>query len=140
MTENAKQWMFSRMLARLLVFLEQKGYDVVIGEVKRTKEMQEIYVKDGRSKTMNSLHLRCLAADLTLFKDGVWLKDPNDYKEMGEYWESLGGRWGGRFGDNPDTEEIEGWDSNHVEWNENAIKAKHPEFVPLFDKVPVTLA
>ena len=28
------------------------------------------------------------------------------------------GRWGGRFGDNPLTEKIEGWDSGHFEYHE----------------------
>jgi hypothetical protein len=124
------------MLTRLLVFLERQGYDVVLGEVKRPQEMQKLYFEQGKTKTLNSMHTRCLACDITLFKDGVWMKDPNDYKEMGEYWEFLGGRWGGRFGDDPNTQEIEGWDSNHVEWHENAVRATHPTFLPLYSKIP----
>lgn len=140
MTENDRQFMFSRMLARLLVFLEQRGYDVSTGEAKRPQEMQEIYFRQGKTKTLKSMHSRGLAIDLSLFKAGKYLSNTEDYREAGEYWESLGGRWGGRFGDDPKTEEIEGWDGNHFEWHENAHRARHPEFVPLHDRVPVSLA
>lgn len=47
----------------------------------------------------NSLHYIGLAIDLNLFKNGEYLKDTNDHKELGEFWESLGGSWGGRFND-----------------------------------------
>jgi hypothetical protein len=44
-----------------------------------------------------SLHRIRLAVDLNLFKDGKYLKDTDDHQELGEYWESIGGFWGGRF-------------------------------------------
>jgi hypothetical protein len=47
----------------------------------------------------DSCHEIRLAIDLNLFKDGVWLKNTDNHKELGEYWESIGGAWGGRYGD-----------------------------------------
>ena len=35
--------------------------------------------------------------DFNLFKDGKYLTATEDYTQLGEYWESLGGCWGGRF-------------------------------------------
>ena len=49
--------------------------------------------------------------------DGKINYSPEKYKSLGEYWENLGGRWGGRFGDNLATEKIEGWDSGHFEYH-----------------------
>jgi hypothetical protein len=37
--------------------------------------------------------------DFNLFRDGQWLSKSDDHKFLGEYWESIGGSWGGRFGD-----------------------------------------
>ncbi len=47
------------------------------GELARTPEQQAIYVKTGRSKTLNSIHLKRCAIDLNFFKDGkiIWDKD-----------------------------------------------------------------
>lgn len=56
------------------------------GELYRTAEQQQIYVKTGRSKTMKSKHLERLAIDLNFFKDG---KLTYDVPAVGKYWESL---------------------------------------------------
>jgi hypothetical protein len=37
--------------------------------------------------------------DLNLFKDGKYLALTEDHKPLGEWWESQGGAWGGRFND-----------------------------------------
>lgn len=76
---------FSRHLMALLARAFAAGYEVRIGEVFRTAEQQQIYVETGRSKTMNSNHLKKCAADLHFFMDGK-LCYP---KELGDYWESL---------------------------------------------------
>jgi hypothetical protein len=86
---------FASDLFKLLGFAMSKGYGVRIGEVERTLEQQQIYVKTGRSKTMDSRHIKKCAADLHFFKDGV-LCYP---KELGDYWESLDplNAWGGNW-------------------------------------------
>jgi hypothetical protein len=95
MTLGEHQQAFSRDLVKLLLKGFDLGYEARIGEVERPLEMQEIYVKTGRSKTMNSMHLKKCAADIHWMKDGK-LCYPS---ELGEFWESLGplNRWGGNF-------------------------------------------
>jgi len=95
MTLGQNQEAFSRYLVRLLQKAFELGYEVRIGEVQRPVEMQEIYVKSGRSKTMNSMHLKKCAADLHFMKEGI-LCYP---RELGDYWESLDPKnsWGGNW-------------------------------------------
>lgn len=89
-----KQDKFVEMLGLLLAFARFKGYQVTFGRGSVTEE--ENKVVGGHP---NSLHLRRLALDLNLFKDGKWLTNTEDHKELGEFWEYIGGTWGGRFND-----------------------------------------
>ena len=105
MTLGQHQQAFARDLVSLLAFAFGLGYEVRIGELQRPVEMQELYVKTGRSKTMNSMHLKKCAIDAHFFRDGV-LCYP---KEIGDYWESLNplNQWGGNwksFKDDPQME------------------------------------
>lgn len=95
MTLGQHQQTFSRHLVALLQKAFELGYEVRMGEVERPLEMQQIYMKTGRSKTMNSNHLKKCAADLHFIKGGV-LCYP---KELGDYWESLDplNSWGGNW-------------------------------------------
>lgn len=98
MTLGQEQEAFAKHFVTLLQKIWEAGYDVRIGEVQRPIEMQEIYVKTGRSKTMDSMHLKKCAADVTILKDGVVL-DRTGYKPFGDFWESLDSknRWGGNW-------------------------------------------
>jgi D-alanyl-D-alanine carboxypeptidase len=75
------------------------GFVVTGGELFRTAEQQAIYVKTGRSKTMNSNHLKRCALDLNFFKDGQLCYDIKALSPVGDYWESLHPKnsWGGRW-------------------------------------------
>ena len=75
------------------------GFVVTGGELARTPEQQAIYFKNGRSKTMNSIHLKRCAIDLNFFKDGKIIWDKSILAPLGQYWESLHvkNRWGGNF-------------------------------------------
>lgn len=75
------------------------GFVVTGGELSRTPEQQAIYVKTGRSKTMNSIHLKRCAIDLNFFKDGKIVWNRKIIEPLGIYWESLHpkNRWGGYF-------------------------------------------
>jgi hypothetical protein len=121
MTEETgwqKRCRFTRMVAELLAFAERLKWNVALAECLRTEEQQEIYVKEGKSKTMNSRHLTGLAIDLVMWNDdGGVVTDSNDsrWKILGKHWEAQGGTWGGRFGDDPATEKIEGWDGGHFQ-------------------------
>lgn len=109
MSLGKEQESFSRDLTQLLTWLFKNGYEVRMGEVERTKEQQAIYLRTGRSKTANSMHLKRLAADLFIFKDGKWLTSKADLQAVGEYWESLDptNRWGGNFKSFTDTPHFE---------------------------------
>lgn len=93
-----KQQRFAVMAADLIKFLTEKGYGITFGEAWRTPEQAALNAAKGIG-IKNSLHIDRLAIDLNLFADGVWLKNPDNYKTAGEFWESIGGTWGGRFGD-----------------------------------------
>lgn len=89
------QQSFSRDLALLLTKAFELGFEVRIGEAYRTPEQQQIYVQTGRSKTLNSMHLKKCAVDLHFFKGGE-LQYP---KELADFWESLNplNQWGGNW-------------------------------------------
>ena len=98
-----KQFKFSNLLAQLIYYAYSQGYTITMGEVLRTPEQAHTNAVNGTG-IEHSLHLIKLAADLNLFKDGIWLKNNDDHKSLGIYWESLSTPdytcyWGGRFGD-----------------------------------------
>lgn len=93
---------FSKDLVQLMFYALTRGYGVRIGEVFRTKEQQELHLKSGASKTMNSMHLKKCAADLHFTKEGRIVYP----KMLGDYWEGLDdlNQWGGnwtKFKDKP---------------------------------------
>ena len=51
MTLGQNQEKFTQDLAKLLNYLIDNGYTIRIGEVERTQAQQEIYIKEGESKT-----------------------------------------------------------------------------------------
>ena len=99
MTTNEKQYEFTRILGRLLSFANAMELDISLREVQRFPDRQRQLVAEGTSQTLNSKHLKALAADIILFENGqpVWDAGHKDYLTLGEYWENLGGTWGGRW-------------------------------------------
>ena len=81
-----EQFAFLLDVAKTIQYAASLGLKVTGGELYRTAEQQQIYVKTGRSKTMKSKHLARLAIDLNFFRDG---KLTYDVPEVGKYWESL---------------------------------------------------
>jgi len=92
-----EQAAFFQDLLKLGAFINTTGLVVVGRELQRPYEMQEIYIKTKRSKTMNSMHLKSCAIDLYFFKDGKLTYDMADLKPIGDYWQSLNpkNQWGG---------------------------------------------
>lgn len=88
---------FARAVPRLIDAAFVLGYEVTLGDAYR----------DPRTSygSLSSKHRMRLAIDLNLFKDGIYLTSTDDHLPLGEYWESIGGIWGGRFDD-----------GNHYEW------------------------
>ncbi len=93
----AQQAEFLLDVSRLIQYAVSQGWVVTGGELFRTAEQQELYVKTGRSKTMNSLHLKRLAIDLNFFKDGKLVYDKQQLAPIGAHWERLNplNSWGG---------------------------------------------
>lgn len=69
----------------LLMFIHSCGYNVRGGELWRPDEMQAIYVKTGRSKTMNGQHPKKCAIDLHILLAGQIVYP----EEVGRFWEAL---------------------------------------------------
>ena len=112
------QMIFAQNVAKLIQYIFQQGYSCTLGEALRTQEMAEIYAKRGTG-IRNSLHLKKLAIDLNLFKDGVLLTASQKHKPFGDYWESLNtlNRWGGDWNGN-DIVDPGDDDGNHYEMRE----------------------
>lgn len=91
-----QQSTFARKIAVLKLAAFEMGYEITVGDY---------YATAGHKN--NSYHYRRLAADLNLFKDGVYLDKTEDHRPIGELWESFGGTWGGRWND-----------GNHYSWGE----------------------
>ena len=75
-------------------YARSKGFGIALGELKRDERMQEIYIKEGKSKTKNSKHLQGRAIDIYLFKDGKVIEDCEAYRPIAEYCVALGGNAG----------------------------------------------
>ena len=103
MSTGSKQRKFTRMVADLIIFAYDEGYELTFGDAYRDPR-----VEYGHAE---SLHRSRLAIDLNLFKDQVYLTATDDHTPLGEYWESIGGTWGGRFND-----------GNHYSLENNGMK------------------
>lgn len=97
MSNISEQAAFLLDLTKLIHKATELGFVVTAGELFRTPEQQAIYVKTGRSKTMNSLHLQRRAVDLNFFVDGKLTYDKATLAPLGAFWESLHplNSWGG---------------------------------------------
>lgn len=92
-----RQSIFIQNVAKLIQYAFANGIELTAGEMLRTQEQQAIYVKTGRSKTMNSRHLIKLAVDFYFFVGGKmlfqdkakYIEDVMIIKKLGDYWESL---------------------------------------------------
>lgn len=98
MTLGENQEIFAKHVVQLIQKAWELGYSVRLGEVQRPIEMQEIYVKTGRSKTMDSQHIKKLAIDLVLLIDGK-ICTHEQIKPLGNWWQELdpANRWGGSW-------------------------------------------
>ena len=90
MTLRQKQSVFVRMIADLILWAYNNGYQLTFGDA---------YVSTRMGHMRASLHYDRLAVDFNVFKDGEWLQAGEEFIDIGEFWESVGGSWGGRFED-----------------------------------------
>lgn len=94
-----KQVKFAQMLSMLISQAFDMGYEVVVGDVFRDARVHGVMGEKKGYGHPSSCHKICLAADINLFKNGKYLTETEDHKPLGEWWESIGGTWGGRFND-----------------------------------------
>lgn len=90
MSLSNKQQQFARMVADLIIFINDSGYSCTFGDAFRSDA-----VPYGHP---NSLHRKRLAVDLNLFDpDGNYRPDSEAYRFAGEFWEGLHpkNKWGG---------------------------------------------
>lgn len=106
MSLRQKQSIFAFLSARLMLYMNENGYEFTYGETYRSPEEAARLVKlykagKGPKATLNSLHSKKLAIDLNLFKNGKYLSDTESHRMFGEWWERqhINCRWGGRYGD-----------------------------------------
>lgn len=112
MTLSEKQQKFTVMVGRLIAWADSQGYGLTFGDGYRSPEQAQLNAKSGKG-IANSLHTQRLAVDFNLFIDGQYRTDSAAYKPLGEFWESIGGTWGGRFS-KPD--------GNHFSLEHNGVK------------------
>ena len=94
MTLREKQSKFVVMVASLIVKAQSLGYELTFGDAWAKRG-------EGRPHRLHppSKHYVRLAIDLNLFREGKYLRSTEAHGPLGEYWESIGGIWGGRFSD-----------------------------------------
>jgi len=104
-----EQQEFLQDVALLLLEAKRLGIGLTGGELFRTPEQQEIYLKTGKSKTSNSYHLKRLAIDFNFFIDGKLMYEHELITMLGTFWENLNvlNNWGGNFKSFKDTPHFE---------------------------------
>ena len=85
------------------------GYEVTLGDAYRDPRVHGNFGERKAYGESKSFHKLRLAIDINLFKSGKYITSDLGHKDIGEYWESLGGSWGGRFSSA---------DYNHYSWGE----------------------
>lgn len=112
-----RQEIFTKNIAKLIFWIFENGYTVTLGEAYRPQEMQEIYFKQGKSKTLKSKHSERLAVDLNMFIRGKLLLSSEEIKPIGDYWIILdkNNRWGGDWNKNGIINDQNFYDPFHFE-------------------------
>lgn len=99
MSLRHEQSAFAKDVNNLLTYIHSAGWEISFGEVLRTPEQQDLYVKSGKSMSTKSNHLLKCAIDMNFFLNGELKTSKQDLQKFGDYWESLHpkNRWGGNW-------------------------------------------
>ena len=86
MTLGQAQRKFSLMVAKLIVYAYDIGYEISLGEG---------YDDDNTGHMDGSLHYKRLAQDMNVFKKEIWLSGGKEaeiaFNKLHDYWDSIGG-------------------------------------------------
>ncbi len=99
MSLRKRQSQFALAVSKLIAKAFELGFEVTFGDAYRDPR---VFGKLGESKgygNAKSCHKLRLAVDLNLFVDNEFRTDTESHRPLGEWWESQGGSWGGRFND-----------------------------------------
>ena len=104
MTLREKQSKFASLIPHIINDAIGLGFEVTLGECYRSPEEAARLAKAGLG-IKNSLHCQRLAIDINLFLNGKYLTKSEDYKQLGDMWETKSGEgytchWGGNFVNN----------------------------------------
>jgi len=97
LTLRQQQSLFVQMVAKLINFAYENGYELTFGDAYRDPRVFGLLGERKGYGSPSSFHKQRLAIDLNLFKDGKFLSTTEAHKPLGEYWKSIGGKWGGDF-------------------------------------------
>ena len=110
MTEGQMQRKFTQMVGKLIEYAYANGYELSFGDAYRDPRSHGKWGFKLGYSAAHSQHKRRMAVDFNLFRNGRYLVRTEDHRELGEFWESLGGTWGGRWNDgNHDSVEYGGY-------------------------------
>lgn len=109
MKTSEKQAIFTKNIAYLIFYAESIDIKLTFGEAYRTEYQQAEHLRTGKSKTMNSNHLKRLAVDFNFFINGKLTYEKPKLVALGKYWEDLQplNRWGGNYKSFTDTPHFE---------------------------------
>lgn len=110
-TLRQKQSRFALMCARVILKAHELGFEITLGDAYRDQRVFGAMGERQGYGESKSAHKQRLALDINLFKDGVYLQGSDAHRSLGEWWESQGGCWGGRFND-----------GNHYSVEHNGVK------------------
>jgi len=98
MTLREAQCEFTRCVSKLIAFATDCGYELTFAEAYRPPAQAMAMAQSGRG-IVRSLHIKRLAVDFNLFRNGSFLTDTHSHKVLGDYWTTLHplARWGGDF-------------------------------------------
>lgn len=99
MTLGQKQRKFTSMIAQLIQYADSIGYGLTFGDAYRDPRLHGDFGTKRAYGEAFSCHKVRLAVDFNLFIDEIYQTTTEAYTPLGEYWESIGGSWGGRFND-----------------------------------------
>jgi hypothetical protein len=85
------------MIPSLLNKAFELGYEVTLGDAFRDPRVHGAFGQKLAYGAANSFHKQRLAIDLNLFKDGKYITDDTGHAQLGAWWVTQGGTYGGNF-------------------------------------------
>lgn len=93
MTLGQTQRAFTRMIADLIQYAYEQGYELTLGDAYRDPRVHGKLGEKKSYSSANSNHKNRLAIDFNLFVGGKYIQDSSHaaWFDLHDYWEVLGG-------------------------------------------------